>query len=105
MQLAFAEVTPNPVLAERTRRKVEGWLLYEPWIKLQHDDGHVIERFQAYEKYVNLLDESLPAKREEDQEPTRDVELIELGIRPDQWEEYQKKLWESLEKNQEESNA
>ena len=105
MQLAFAEITINPVLAERTRRKVEGWLLYEPWIKLHNDDGKVVQRFKDYEQYVIDLDNRLPNTGRGTQDPMTDMELIELGIRPDQYADFQKKFLEDMKKDQEKNNA
>ena len=106
MQLAMADVTPNPVIATRTRRLVEGWVRYEPWVKLRGDGSNAIQRFIDYEKYVDWVEASYPNTGAETQEPTRDLELIELGIRPDQWPEYQKKLMDGLNKMiEEESNV
>ena len=106
MQLAMADVTPTPVIPTTTRRLVEGWVRYEPWVKLRGDGSNAIQRFIDYEKYVDWVEASYPNTGAETQEPTRDLELIELGIRPDQWPEYQKKLMDGLNKMiEEESNV
>jgi hypothetical protein len=89
---AFAEITRQKKVQYLYQHEIEDWLLFQPWTRAGESDKETKKRKKFLEMSLdfrrNWVEENKPFP-ENNEAPTA-LELVELGIRPGQWEEYQK---------------
>jgi len=95
---AFAEVTRQEKFKYLYQCEVEDWLLFGPWQQIDPATGE-LESDETWKERSDSFQQSVAARREKANRPKRTypdndypptpLELVELGIRQDQWEKYQ----------------
>jgi len=90
---AFAEVTEKQEYKNLYNRNIESWLLFKPWVlQGETDNEGMRQRMKVYSEdieYRQWYQFERNQKKDKvvviDQDPPTALELVELGIRPDQW--------------------